>query len=202
MCYLFGDKEERERGTVLVIALLILAVLSLIGISSLNTTTVEIEATGNVKMNKMGFYAANSGLQATPRLVRATLDAWANLPDTVIGVPPDEVTVLGFDQDLADPDRFFNELSGIVLDGGDSTTINPDIQMVMGDCTVAVDVLNVAAGGVGAGGAPLQPGVVFGRGGSGGGGGAVFIQYNFNALGTAPDGSSSIVGAEYRYRAQ
>jgi Tfp pilus assembly protein PilX len=34
MCYLFGDKEERERGTVLVIALLILAVLSLIGIAS------------------------------------------------------------------------------------------------------------------------------------------------------------------------
>jgi hypothetical protein len=163
---------------------------------------VEIEATGNVKTNKMGFYAANSGLQATPRLVRATLDAWGNLPDTVIGVPPDEVTVLGFDQDLADPDRFFNELYGSILDGGDSTTNNPDIQMVMGDCTVAVDVLNVAAGGVGTGGTPLQPGVVFGRGGNTGGGAAVFIQYNFNALGTAPDGSSTIVGAEYRYRVQ
>jgi len=203
MRYLLGDKEERERGTVLVIALLILAVLSLIGIASLNTTTVEIEATGNVKMNKMAFYAANSGLQATPRLVRATLDAWGNLPDTVIGVPPDEVTVLGFDKDDAtDPDRFFNELYGDITDGGDSTTNNPDIQMVMGDCTVAVDVLNVVAGGVGAVGTPLQPGVVFGRGGSSSGGAAVFIQYNFNALGTAPDGSSTIVGAEYRYRVQ
>jgi hypothetical protein len=195
---LLRDKNKKQRGAVLVSGLLILAVLSLVGIASLNTTTVEIEATGNVKMNKTAFYAANSGIEMTPRLIRETLHAYGNLPDTVIGVPPDEVTVLQFDKDTTDPDHFFNELSDIVPDGGDSTTNNPDIQMVMGDCTVAVDVCRVTGAGAGGG---LQPGIVFGRGG-GNGEAAIFIQYNFNALGTAPDRSSSVVGAEYRYRVQ
>ena len=198
---LLRDKKKREQGAVLISGLLILAVLSLVGIASLNTTTVEIEATGNVKMNKTAFYAANGGIEVTPRLIRDTLHAYGNLPDTVIGVPPEEVTVLEFDKDATDPDRFFNELSGIVPDRGDSTTNNPDIQMVMGDCTVAVDICRVTGGGIGATGG-LQPGIVFGRGGGGNGGSAIFIQYNFNALGTAPDRSSAVVGAEYRYRLQ
>jgi hypothetical protein len=199
---LLRDEKKKQRGAVLISGLLILAVLSLVGIASLNTTTVEIEATGNVKMNKMAFYAANSGIEVTPRLIRDTLHAYGNLPDKVVGIPPNDITVLQFDKDATDPDCFFNELNGIVPDGEDSTTTNPDIQMVMGDCTVAVDVFRIITGGAAGTGGGLQPGVVFGRGGGSNGSSVMFIQYNFNALGTAPDRSSAMVGAEYRYRLQ
>ncbi len=181
MCYLLGDKEKRERGAVLVAAVVILAVLSLAGIASLNTTTVEIEATGNVKMNKMGFYAANGGLEMTPRLIRTALTEMNN---------PAATPLVIYDA------NFYRELMGYVGDGGDTPDTNPDIQMSLGQCTTAVDVFRIPFGG----GSSRQPGVVFARSAGGSGGAGVYIQYNFNALGTAPDGGSTIIGAEYLYR--
>jgi Tfp pilus assembly protein PilX len=190
MCYLFGDKEKRERGAVLVSALLILAVLSLAGIASLNTTTVEIEATGNVKRNKMGFYAANGGVEMTPRLIRTALTEMNN---------PAATPFVTYDA------NFYGELMGYVEEYDDndlatafldSTTTNPDIQMTIGQCTAAVDVFRLDFGG----GHKKQPGVVFGRAGGSSGGAGVYIQYNFTVLGTAPGGDSTVIGVEYLYR--
>ncbi len=51
------------RGAALIIALLILLVLTLMGLSLINTATFETFITGNERMRTEAFYAAEAGLQ-------------------------------------------------------------------------------------------------------------------------------------------
>ncbi len=52
-----------EKGVALIIALLMLLVLTLIGISSISTTTFETSISGNERMRADAFYAAEAGIQ-------------------------------------------------------------------------------------------------------------------------------------------
>ena len=52
-----------EKGVALVIALLMLLVLTLIGISSIGTTTFETSISGNERVRADAFYAAEAGIQ-------------------------------------------------------------------------------------------------------------------------------------------
>ena len=52
-----------DRGSALVVALLILVLLTLMGISATTTSTIEVQMAGNEKFHEMAFYAAESGWQ-------------------------------------------------------------------------------------------------------------------------------------------
>jgi hypothetical protein len=52
-----------ERGIALIVALIILLVLTLIGISAISTTTFETSLSGNERVAIDAFYAAEAGLQ-------------------------------------------------------------------------------------------------------------------------------------------
>ena len=52
-----------EKGLVLIIALLILLVLTLIGISAISTTTFENSISGNERVGTDAFYASEAGIQ-------------------------------------------------------------------------------------------------------------------------------------------
>ncbi|WP_299978193.1 pilus assembly PilX N-terminal domain-containing protein [Desulfobacula sp.] len=52
---------NNEKGSVLVIAIIFLMLLTVIGIFATTTSTIEIQISGNDKINKMVFYAADSG---------------------------------------------------------------------------------------------------------------------------------------------
>lgn len=54
---------REKRGVALIIALLMLLVLTLIGISSINTTTFETSISGNERVRADAFYAAEAGIQ-------------------------------------------------------------------------------------------------------------------------------------------
>jgi len=54
---------RNEKGFALIIALLILLVLTLIGISAINTTTFETSISGNERVGTDAFYAAEAGIQ-------------------------------------------------------------------------------------------------------------------------------------------
>jgi hypothetical protein len=64
----FGD----EKGIAMVVALIILLVLTLIGFSSINTSTFESNIAGNERLGTEAFYAAEGCLQI----------AFNQLPDT------------------------------------------------------------------------------------------------------------------------
>lgn len=54
---------REEKGVALVIALLMLLVLTLIGISSIGTTNFETSISGNERVRTDAFYAAEAGIQ-------------------------------------------------------------------------------------------------------------------------------------------
>ena len=55
-------RSRGERGFVLVLALLFLVLLTLIGVSSINTTTVDNMISGNQRISKQAFYVAEAGI--------------------------------------------------------------------------------------------------------------------------------------------
>jgi hypothetical protein len=54
---------KNEKGIALIVALMILLVLTLLGISSINTSTYETSLAGNQRIGTDAFYAAEAGLQ-------------------------------------------------------------------------------------------------------------------------------------------
>ncbi len=54
---------KEEKGVALVLALLMLLVLTLIGISSISTTNFETSISGNERVRTDAFYAAEAGIQ-------------------------------------------------------------------------------------------------------------------------------------------
>jgi len=59
------QQYKQQRGFVLVLALVLLAVLTLIGVSSMNNANVELKATANAKQHQVAFNATQSLLEFT-----------------------------------------------------------------------------------------------------------------------------------------
>ena len=58
-----------EKGTILVVSILILAVLSLIGAAATMTSSIEMNIAGNQKTSKEAFYAAEAGIEHAKALL-------------------------------------------------------------------------------------------------------------------------------------
>ena len=72
---------KEERGVALIIALLMLLVLTLIGISSISTTTFETSISGNERVRTDAFYAAEAGIQV----------AISRIPDNTNPIPKTKI---------------------------------------------------------------------------------------------------------------
>ena len=57
-----ANKQKGARGFVLVLALLILLVVTLIGLSAINTATFENQISGNNRVSAEAFYVAEAGI--------------------------------------------------------------------------------------------------------------------------------------------
>ncbi len=55
---------RRQRGVVLVTALIVLVIMTILGLASINTTTLQSKMTGNLRETNAAFQAAEAGLQA------------------------------------------------------------------------------------------------------------------------------------------
>ncbi|MCR4346806.1 MAG: PilX N-terminal domain-containing pilus assembly protein [Sulfuricaulis sp.] len=55
--------NRRERGTALIMSLVILMILTILGISAMGTATLEEKMSGNIQEGTRGFEVAESGLQ-------------------------------------------------------------------------------------------------------------------------------------------
>jgi type IV pilus assembly protein PilX len=74
--------ERRQRGTVLVISLIVLLVMTLIGITSMQTTVLEERMAGNLRDRNLSFQAAEAGLQLALTYIE---DQQSPLPPTEAG---------------------------------------------------------------------------------------------------------------------
>jgi hypothetical protein len=79
----FFDQAKKEEGSVLVVALLILVLLTLIGISATRTGEIEVQISGNEKTYKTAFYAAEAGIEVGRAVLNdlkvADAGSWDNL---------------------------------------------------------------------------------------------------------------------------
>jgi type IV pilus assembly protein PilX len=76
MC-LKNQKYSHQGGFVLVLALVLLVVLTLIGVSSMNSSNLELKATANARQHQFAFNAAQSMLEyavSTTGIKTANLD--------------------------------------------------------------------------------------------------------------------------------
>ncbi|MBW2706641.1 MAG: pilus assembly PilX N-terminal domain-containing protein [Deltaproteobacteria bacterium] len=99
---------NNQQGSVIIMAVMILALLSIIGIAATNTSTTEMKITTNGLLHNMAFYTADSGIAAG----RAAL---SNLKMADRG----SWDVLLFNLDAADADK-----QTISWNGADCTSLN------------------------------------------------------------------------------
>ncbi len=59
------QQYKQQRGFVLILALVMLSVLTLIGVSSMNSANIELKATANAKQHQAAFNATQSLLEFT-----------------------------------------------------------------------------------------------------------------------------------------
>ncbi len=65
---------NNEEGSVIVYAVMILVLLTMIGVSGTNRTSVELTVASNELVHKMAFYVADTGVYVIPQLVSAYFD--------------------------------------------------------------------------------------------------------------------------------
>jgi Tfp pilus assembly protein PilX len=70
----FHSPLDNNRGSALVVALLMLVVLTLIGISATTTTTFELQIAGNDKLYKQAFYAADGATEMGGELIEQNIE--------------------------------------------------------------------------------------------------------------------------------
>jgi len=170
--------EPGEKGSVLILALIMLVFLTLLGVASTTTTQIELQVAGNHHFHKVAFYNADSGVYTVPKIIRRTVDEAAQ--PTITGITYLD-TVSGV---------FYREVMG--YNAHDATK---DIQFTLGGRLVQVDVernrqISLAGGGV-----------EFAAGAEGVGAGStggVAVIYRMASLGQGPAASLSGVTAEYR----
>ena len=70
MKYIF---HSNEKGSALIISVLILLLLTVIGIAATNTSTIEILISGNDKAHKMAFHQADGGIEVGIELLEQNI---------------------------------------------------------------------------------------------------------------------------------
>jgi hypothetical protein len=171
------EQLRNEEGSVLLVALFILVILSLIGMSASSTTQVELQIAGNEQFHNIAFFNADSGVYATPKIITAAF---------VQGGDPTfpQITYLG------NSGTFYREIMG--FDPYDSAR---DLSFSLNGLSVEVDVNRL--------GQVTLPGgsSEFGSGAEGigaGSAGGVGILYGMDSLGQGPGFSVCDVSAVYR----
>ena len=64
---------NNEKGSAMVLALLMLAVLTIIGVSSITTSTIETQIDTNDRLYKMAFYEADGGTEVAREMIEQNI---------------------------------------------------------------------------------------------------------------------------------
>ncbi len=78
--------KHTQRGTALVMTLVILLLLTMLGITAINTSTLEERMAGNTKDQNLSFQAAETALRAAEAWVQSTTAATALNTNNAIGI--------------------------------------------------------------------------------------------------------------------
>ena len=183
---------NNSNGGVTIAALLILAVLTIIGIASISTSNIEVQIATNDKVHKMAFYAADGGSELGTELLELNIACASgfttdNLPVT------DDITVV---------DRDFWMQADEPKDGSDNVIpypSNTERDVLINNAAGTNTNLSIfGATALGVGGAIEMAAGYEGKGkGAAGGGVSLLYQIFSQHLGLAD--SESVVAIEWRH---
>jgi hypothetical protein len=174
---IISGKEADSTGSITVVALLILVVLTIIGVGATTTAEIELQIARNQKFNLIAFENADSGVYITPKLISSCLEYNDDQSFT-------DVTYLGR------PGTFYREIMG--FDPHDSAS---DVRFAVTGSNVDVDVNRLGVQYITGGS------IEFGSGSEGvgvGSPGGIAILYDINSLGDGPGSSRANVAGVYR----
>lgn len=176
---------NNSEGAVTIAALLILAVLTLIGISSISTSNVEVQIATNDKVHKMSFYAADGGSELGTELLELNIACASGFANDNLVL--NNVTVVDKD--------FWMQGSEPAVDYPSDTEHDVQIDAATGPHT---NLSIFGATGFGVGGAIEMAAGYEGKGkGAAGGGVSILYQIFSQHLGLAD--SESVVAIEWRH---
>jgi len=168
---------HNEQGSMMVIALLVLVVLTLIGGSIATTTRLEVQIAGNERFHKIAFHLADSGTMVAPKVISACLECASE--ENIAGV-----TYLGTSG------SFYRELMGYT--GHD---VERDLRFALSSYTVDVDVQRIGQVNLAGRGSEFASGAEgVGVGSTGG----VAVLYKVDSQAPGPSASLSNVSGIYR----
>jgi PilX N-terminal len=168
---------KNEEGSMLIVALMLLMVLTLIGISVTNTSRVEIQVAGNDRFHRVAFQLADSGIYATPKVISACMDQ-ASEADLA------GVTYLGTSG------SFYRELMGFIPNDTDR-----DLRFVMSGYNVDIDVARLGQENIAGRGAEFASGS---EGVGAGSLGGVGVVYEIDSMTSGPSSALADISAVYR----
>ena len=179
---------QDESGSVTIIAaVLILVIVTLVGLSAMDTTTVELQIAGNDQRSRIAFYNADSGVYGVPKIISRIIDT--SDPVGIAG-EADSIAAGATWDATTDQNVFFNQVMG--YDAYDPIS---DVVMGQGGFSTQVDVERVRSRILAGGGAEFASGVEgIGVGATGG----VAIYYELDSTGQSTRGAVSNVIADYR----
>ena len=167
-----------QDGSVLIIALLIMVLLTVVGLSVTRTTDIDIDIAKNDQFHKTAFFHADSGVYTIPKLISLCINEGQD--DNTFP----NITYLGA------PNTFYREIMG--FDPHDAAS---DVQFSLDGFTVNVDVNRTGQQNLAGGGVEFASGA---EGVGVGSGGGVAVFFDLDSLGNGPNGSLSDVEATYR----
>lgn len=179
---------NNENGFILVLSMVVLLLVTVIGLTMINTSTYELKFAGNDKSSRMAFYMADSSGYTTPKLIGETLSA---------GTEPTYANLEWWDDTAGayvanDPtNNFYQEVSGYI----DLNLGQPEFRLTMADGIVACDLIGQQAGQNVGGGAEFASGAAgFGVGSVGGSN----LTFDINCNAATVNNSQATVQTRYR----
>ena len=114
---------NNQQGSVIIMAVIILAMLSIIGIAATSTSTTEVQVSTNAMLHNIAFYTADSGIEAgraaLNNLKMADAGSWDLLLRNIATDPPGTEVITWNDVDCTT----LNEI--IDAEGGGGRTVGP-----------------------------------------------------------------------------
>jgi len=177
---------NNSNGGVTVAALLILAILTIIGISAISTSNMEVQIANNDKVHKMSFYAADGGSELGTELLELNIACPS-------GFASDNLTMTA-DITAVDKDFWMQNVEPVVTYPSDSER-DVLINSAAGTHT-NLSIFGTTALGVGG---AIQMAAGYEGKGKGAAGGGVSILYEIHSQHLGFANSESVVAIQWRH---
>lgn len=125
-------KVRNEQGVVLVIALMILALLSVLSLTAILTTSTDLKISANYRILQSTFYNTEGSMDIAPGIIRRTISLKTDSPDILSSQGISDANANG----ISDTDEDASVFSGLTTDADANGT--PDfVEAVMGYTTAS-----------------------------------------------------------------